>query len=59
MKVNILTTCMGVESHTCLQIAKVVLQTDSTIYKQLSLYYNSITESIDTRVVHGDDTDQY
>ena len=31
--VNISTTCMGVESHTCLQEAMVVLQTDSTIYK--------------------------
>ena len=50
---------MGVERHTCLQEANVVLQIDSTIYKQLLLYYNSITESIDKRVVHADDTDQY
>ena len=31
MIVNMSTTCMGVESHTCLQEATVVLQTDSTI----------------------------
>ena len=59
MIVNVSTTCIGVESHTCLQEEKVVIQTDYIIYKQLSLYYNSITESIDTRTIHEDDTDKY
>jgi len=44
MIVNVSTTCMGVESHTCLQEEKVILQTDSTVYKQLSLYYKFITD---------------
>ena len=59
MIVNVSTTCMGVESHTCLQEETVVLQTDSTIYKQLSLYYNYITKSIDAQTIHEDDTDKY
>ena len=59
MIVNVSTTCMGVENHTFLQEEKVVLQIDYIIYKQLSLYYNSITESIDTRTIHEDDTDKY
>ena len=40
---------MGVESHTCLQQEEIVLDTTSNIYTDLALYYNSITESIDTR----------
>ena len=47
--VNMLTTCMGVESHACLQQEEIVLDTTSNIYTDLALYYNSITESIDTR----------
>ena len=50
---------MGVESHTCLQEETVVFQTDSTIYRQLSLFYNSITESINTQTIHENDTDKY
>ena len=59
MIVNVSTTCMGVESHTCLQEDSVILQTDSNFYKELSLYYNSVTESIDTQSVHSKDTDKY
>ena len=59
MVMNVLITCMGVESHTCLKEENVVLETDSTIYKQLPLCYNSITKSIDTRTVHEEDTSKY
>ena len=46
--VNVSTTLMGVESKTSLQEEDIILDTNSDCYKDLALYYNSITESIDT-----------
>ena len=45
---NVSTTCIGVESVTSLQEEDIILDTHSNDYKDLALYYNSITESIDT-----------
>ena len=56
--VNVSTTCMGVESRTCLQEEAVVLNTDSSIYKELALYYNSIKDSVDTISVIGKNTEK-
>ena len=49
---------MGVESRTCLQEEAVVLNTDSSIYKELALYYNSIKDSVDTISVIGKNTEK-
>ena len=46
--VNISTTSMVLESMTSLQEEDIILDTHSDCYKNLALYYNSITESIDT-----------
>ena len=46
--VNVSITCIGVESTTSLQEEDIIFDTNSNDHKDLALYYNSITESIDT-----------
>ena len=52
--VNVSKTSIGVKNMTSLQEEDIIPDTNSNDYKDLALYYNSITESIDTSSNYDD-----